>query len=541
MTYLLTLVVAMAISIAVIPLMVRAAPRLRMMDVPDPRKVHMLPVPRVGGIGIVIGTLASIVLWLPINEIMQAYLFGALVLFLFGAWDDARPLSPQIKFIGQLVAALAVVYYGDLYITQLPFVDLDAMSGLIGKPFTVFAIVGMINAVNTSDGLDGLAGGLSLLSLGCIGYLAVLSDDIVAISLVLATVGGVFGFLRYNTHPARVFMGDAGSQFLGFTLGVLAVLLTQVDNRALSPALPLLFLGLPVVDLLVVIVGRYRRGAKWYRPHKDHVHHRLMQLGFHHHEAVVIIYTVQCLLVVSAIFLMYEADWLIIGVYLAICLSLFMFLIIAEWKGWHAHSVPAISRVSSAVQAIKRSTLVANAPVLFVAVGVPAYFVFVSVSIDTVPRDFGVVSVLLATALFIYLMFGKNKDSIVIQAVNYATCAFTVYLSAKFLLPRNPAFGMTAIWYFSILALAVTLTVRYASHVQFNITPMDYLVVFIVVAAGILLQMRPEKTGLGLLAVETVVLFYAYELIIARTKRVWNPQNIATMAALVILGAKGVT
>ena len=161
---------ALVVSVAIIPVMIRLAPRLGMVDLPDPRKVHTIPTPRVGGVGIVIGSLIPILLWVPLDNAIVAYLFGALILLVFGLWDDSRELGHYVKFIGQFVAVLAVVYYGDVYVKTLPFADLEPISPTIGKPFTVFAIVGMINAVNHSDGLDGLAGGLSVLSLSCIAY-----------------------------------------------------------------------------------------------------------------------------------------------------------------------------------------------------------------------------------------------------------------------------------------------------------------------------------------------------------------------------------
>jgi UDP-GlcNAc:undecaprenyl-phosphate GlcNAc-1-phosphate transferase len=540
MTYLFAFITAMVISMAIIPLMARLAPKLGMIDKPGPRKVHTIPIPRVGGVGIVVGALVPLLLWEPMEPSIQAYMIGSLVLLIFGVWDDIRELSHYTKFVGQFIAVLVVVYYGDIYITQLPFVQLEGSVNIIGKPFTVFAIVGMVNALNTSDGLDGLAGGISIISLCFLGYLSYLAQGQVTIMIAMAALGGVFGFLRFNTHPASVFMGDGGSQFLGFTLGVLAVFLTQRENPALSPAIVLLLLGLPVIDLLAVIVQRISRGAKWYRAYKDHIHHRLINLGFHHYEAVVIIYTLQCLLVASAMFLMYESDWLIIGIYLAICLSLFGFLIMTERSGWYAHSSRGVSRMASVVKAIKSHRLVTEVPMIFVIAGVPLYFIFISLSIDTVPRDFGTSSVLLAVLLLLYLVFGKRKDSIVLQAVNYVTSAFIVYLGTRYLSPGNPAIELGVILFFCVLAFAVSWVVRYASNVKFKITPMDYLVVFVVIFAGILLNLSPEKTQIGAMTIEAVILFYACELITSHAKSIWNPQNIVTFTTLAVLGIKSI-
>ena len=289
LTFLLPLIAGLAISMVLIPVMVRLAPRLGMIDKPDPRKVHAVPIPRVGGVGIVLGALLPIALLLPLDQSLIAYVFGALVLFGFGVLDDCRELGHYVKFIGQIIAVIAVVYFGDVYVTQLPFMGGEAISETAGRLFTVFAMVGLINAINHSDGLDGLAGGESLLSLAGIAYLSYLAGGMTVTLIALATIGGLFGFMRFNTHPARIFMGDGGSQFLGFTLGFLAVLLTQDVNPVLSPALPALLLGLPIADIIADFIQRIYHKMNWFRATRNHIHHRLLDLGFHHYESVVVV------------------------------------------------------------------------------------------------------------------------------------------------------------------------------------------------------------------------------------------------------------
>ena len=253
MNYLLTMIVATSISLAVIPVMVRLAPKLGMMDKPHPRKVHLKPVPRVGGWGIVLGAVLPFIIFTPLDSTVLYYFFGILVLFLFGTWDDRKEVGHYVKFFGQFIAVIPVVVFGELYVTSLPFLGIDALTPWLGIPFTIFAMVGVINALNHSDGLDGLAGGESLLSLVAITFLSYLAGAEFATVIAVATIGGVLGFLRYNTHPASVFMGDGGSQFLGFTLGFLVILLTQKIDPSLSPSVVLLLLGLPIVDILVVL------------------------------------------------------------------------------------------------------------------------------------------------------------------------------------------------------------------------------------------------------------------------------------------------
>ena len=170
---LLGLFLAMAISVVVIPVCHRMAPWLGLIDRPGERKVHAAPIARVGGWGIFAGALVPIVLWVPLEPVVLAFVFGSSVLFVFGAIDDRFELGHYWKFLGQFIAVVPLVFWADFYVQRVPFVD-EPLSFVVGGTFTVFALVGMINAINHSDGLDGLAGGESLLSLIAMGLLVYL-------------------------------------------------------------------------------------------------------------------------------------------------------------------------------------------------------------------------------------------------------------------------------------------------------------------------------------------------------------------------------
>ena len=540
MTYLLTLITAMVVSMVLIPLMARLAPRIGMVDRPEARKVHVKPIPRAGGVGIVLGALVPLVLWLPFDDLFVAYLFGALALLAFGMWDDIQELGHYVKFIGQFAAVIAVVYYGDLYVTQLPFMD-AGLSESAGRIFTVIAMVGMINAVNHSDGLDGLAGGMSLLSLSAMAYLAYLSDGegSFLIIVALAALGGIVGFLRYNTHPATVFMGDGGSQFLGFTAGFLAVYLMEHVNTAASRALPALLLGLPIVDILAVFAQRIYHGMNWFRASKNHIHHRLLALGFDHYESVVIIYSVQTLFVVSALFMMYESDTLILSLYLGVCALVFAFLIVAERNKWRAHRSKRRTGLAKIVDSIKKHRLFATIPMRFVSVAIPVLFVVIGLIASEVPRDLGVVSAILAAILLLYQALQRDKDTTVLQVVTYVTAAFVVYLQTRYCRHWEPLLDTIETVYFVLLALAIGITIRYGRKGEFKTTPMDYLVIFVVLFAGFLLHNLPEKAELGAMAVKLMVLFYGCELIITRMRKLVHLLTIATLITLTTFAIRG--
>ena len=511
------LITALVISMAIIPLMMRLAPRLGMVDMPDPRKVHARPVPRVGGIGIVAGALASMALWIPMEGWLLSYLCGSVVLLLFGAWDDSRELGHYVKFIGQFIAATAVVYWGGLWVEHFPFVS-GELDPAFGKPFTVVAIVGIINAINHSDGLDGLAGGESLLSLGCLAYLGYVSGGPELLLMCAAVIGGVFGFLRYNTHPARVFMGDSGSQFLGFSLAVLAVLLTQKVNPGLSMALPLLILGLPVVDILAVLVQRAYQHMNWFRATRHHVHHRLLELGYRHYEAVVIIYAVQAALVICAILFRYESDTLVMGFYLAACTLVFLMLAVAERNRWKAQHNEARAAMHRLLEWIGPRGDPARWPLRFIQFGIPAYFVIASLSLTEISADFGVAAVLVAGITLAGLLLSRSVPfALTLMRLGvFSAAAMLVYLVERHSGPDALACSVLQLVFFSLLALAIGLTIRLSGEDEFRTTPTDYLLVGLVVVSSVLAQGEVANFDLGAVIVQLVVLLYGCELLINR-------------------------
>jgi UDP-GlcNAc:undecaprenyl-phosphate GlcNAc-1-phosphate transferase len=536
MSGLLATLTALTLSMALVPALMRVAPRIGMVDLPDPRKVHTRPVPRVGGLGIAAGAALAVCLMLVLDRTVAAFLLGGAILVAFGAWDDRREIGHYTKFVGQLAAAATVVYWGGVWVSQVPFVAAP-LAPELGKPFTVFAIVGMINAMNHSDGLDGLAGGEALISLAGIAYLAHAAGGTTLVLLCCAVAGGLVGFLRFNTHPARVFMGDAGSQFLGFALGTFAVLLTQQVNTGLSKAVPGLLLGLPIVDILAVFAQRAYHRMNWFRATKNHVHHRLLALGLDHYQAVLVIYSVQALLVASGVLLCYEADGLLVGIYVAVSAVVFGALAVAERAGWRANRSGGASRVAAYARALSAHALLARAPIVFVQASVPLFLVAASLFAPQVPADAGpalaVVGGLLA---FGVLRWHLPTAPYVLRLGVYATAALAAYVhhgagaAAAGLAPATTA-------YLGLLAVAVALVIRFARDVRFGPTTMDFLLVVLVAAAAALSQRQLGEAMVAGAVVTMIILFYACELILMAGGRKWS--GVLAAAALLALGIAG--
>lgn len=525
---------------ALIPVMIRLAPRIGMLDKPDPRKVHVYPIPRAGGIGIVIGALVPMLILLPFTDTLIAYLLGSLVLLAFGVWDDVAELGHYVKFIGQFVATILVVYYGGVVVEFFPFMGLDPLSPALGKPFTVIALVGMINAINHSDGLDGLAGGESLMTLAGILYLASHSSSYETMVLTVAVMGGVFGFLRFNSHPARIFMGDGGSQFLGFSVGVLTVLLTQRDNPALSPALPLLLLGLPIADILVVFWKRARSGGSWFEATKNHVHHRLLELGFHHFESVTIIYTIQAVLVFSAVAMPYGSDAGLTAIYLGICVVLFGLLSHGESQGWRAHTATDPGFIMHFVSRLHERANLAFLAGRVAIVAVSLYLLIGAFGTSNIPIDMGLIAATLALFLLIRLVLGYRVWFLMLRLLVFITVALMVYLTSSY--PQHGPFSLewVSYLYFGVMGMAILIAIRMEKQNRFNVTPLDYLVVLIALALMLVPEKSLQDSALIVMAIHAIILFYGAELALRQMRSRWNFFTVAMLAALTLVAARGI-
>ncbi len=536
-TPLISLVIAMALSVVAIPIVWRFADRLGMIDEPNHRKVHVHAVPRVGGLGIIFGAMLTMFSMLDFTPINVAFFFGVGTIFLFGFWDDARQVGPYTKFIGQIIAVTLIVFYGDLWIHRLPLTGMDELSPWVGIPFTYFAIIGMTNAMNTSDGLDGLAGGESLLSLIVICFLAFIAEGIEASIIAASCIGGIIGFLRYNTHPAEIFMGDTGSQFLGFSLGFLAVLVTQEVHPALSPALTLLFLGLPVIDLLAVMTMRVVRGGSPFKADRTHIHHRILDLGFDHYETVIIIYSIQSLLVISAIFLRYQSDELIILLYTSIAAIIFGSLYLAERSGWSAQREP-VKPLSLTVRYFRSHQI--DFIQLAVSVAkclIPLYILATCLFVEQVPRDFSLLAAVFMLVMLVELISSKQVIGGAARAGIYIIAIFAVYLSVHSV--RLSSMPIIDLALFTLLAIAIGIVVRYAIDKKFQTSPMDYLIVFGVLAAAAFAGRYLEVKDVGILIVKSMILLYGCELLYTRQTRRFNSLTLTAIASMGILAYRG--
>lgn len=314
-------IVAMLLSLSFIPPLIKLSPVLGLIDAPNERKVHQKIIPRVGGIAIVCGALIPLLIWLPEQATHVSLFLAILVLLAFGIWDDRADLDYRLKLLGQCLSAAIVIIGADIRIISLPFLPDVHLPLLISQLLSLVVLVGVINAINLVDGLDGLAGGSTLVGFSLIAFLSMQAGDLSLTLVCLSVVGALMGFLRFNTHPAIIFMGDSGSQFLGFIAGVASLRLTQQADVGISPLFPLLLFAIPIFDTCAVIARRLAQGRSPFSPDRNHIHHRLLAAGLDHYETVVFIYVLQGLLALLGFYFRYHTDaelLLILAIVLAV-------------------------------------------------------------------------------------------------------------------------------------------------------------------------------------------------------------------------------
>ena len=299
----LAFLVALGVALLLTPAVIAFARRTGALDKPDARKVHVRPIPRIGGIGIYAAFMVSILVQLTFVDLTPEYMMsliglmvGGTIIVAIGIIDDYCDLPAKVKLLGQIIAAAVVVIGFDVRIDVItdPLGDYIYLE-FLAIPATIFWIVGLTNTVNLIDGLDGLAAGVSSIAALTI-FLVAMEEGIPPVAMVtIALAGAAMGFLYYNFNPARIFMGDTGCMFLGFLLAGISVVGAVKSAATIALIVPILALGLPILDTTFAIVRRARNHRPIFKPDKGHLHHRLLAHGFSQKQAVLLMYVVSAL------------------------------------------------------------------------------------------------------------------------------------------------------------------------------------------------------------------------------------------------------
>ena len=513
------------------------------MDLPDKRKVHSWPIPRSGGIAMAIGAFVP-VLFQPMGDrFLTALTLAAGVIVLFGILDDFKGLNYKTKLAAQSAAALIMIFYGGVTINNLGALLPDDMllPCWIAIPLTLFVIVGVVNAINLSDGLDGLAGGICLLTFICIAYLAYRSENPLIAMAALGVSGSIFGFLRFNTHPATLFMGDAGSQFLGFLAISLSLKLTE-GNTPLSHLLPLILVGLPVLDTLWVMTERIMDGRSPFAADKNHFHHKLMGLGLYHSESVIVIYFLQAFLITSAFVFRFYSEWFLLSFYLLFCallLSGFWAVKTTGWKFKH-RSLFDIS-IKGRLRFLKEKNILIIISFKILQVGLPVLLLTTCLLTGGVQRALSLVSLGSALFLLFIWIFVKKWMRVILRIVLFLLIPFAVYLSStkcpEWLgeIPKQ-IYDIS----FGVIALFAILTLRFTRRRSgFQTTPMDVLILLFALILPNIPDLDIRSQHMGFVTAKIIVLFFSFDILTGELRENWKWPCLTGMGCLLVMGVKG--
>lgn len=532
---------ALFISTALVPVAIRYASALGLVDEPDgDRKIHVNPIPRCGGLAIIMAVFIPTLFWLGDVSSLSGFFIGAAIIAVSGFLDDRYDLDYKWKFIGQIIG-VAVFLLGNVEITKTPFLGLGDITPWLSYPLMALFILGVTNAVNLSDGLDGLAAGSSLLSLGFIAYLSYVAGEMSLALVAGATMGGLLGFLRFNTHPASVFMGDAGSQFLGFVAACLAILATQSSSSAVSPILAIMVVGLPILDTLAVMLLRMRDGQSPFHPDKRHIHHQFLTLGLLHYQSVAALYILNFALLAVAYFMRFEADLLVLLSYLLFCMSTLGFIAFLK------HSAFAQRRRELREKNGERRNLwlrrigwIYKHGALVIQCLLGVIWLALVWSSDYI--DLSISGISFAIAAITILTWTRLSDSrFVARFLLYSASVFTVFIASYQHDLSSLSWGEGKLFIDALIAVLVVvliLSIRMTRRELFRLDTQDILVLLLLGASSVLVVGFDSGDQVLSAIIRLAVLLYASEYVVGRAKD-FKMAKIFTALIFIVVGVYG--
>ena len=312
-----------------IPIIKKIAIHVDALDIPNERKVHKTPIPRLGGLGIYFGFLLGYLLFGHESVQMNSILIGSFIIVITGLIDDIKPIPAKYKFCGQTIAATIIPLYGGIILKDVSAFGIYLNFGIFSYPLTIFFILGVINCMNLIDGLDGLASGIAVIYFITIGILAIIFNNSSGLDTILTFImlGSTLGFLFYNFNPASIFMGDSGSMFLGYMIAVIS-LLGYKNVTFTSFIVPIFLLAIPILDTFFAILRRLVNHKPISMPDKNHLHHQFLKNNFSQRKTVLIIYFIDILFASASI--EYVLGDFVQGLIIYVILFLIVFILILK-------------------------------------------------------------------------------------------------------------------------------------------------------------------------------------------------------------------
>ncbi|MFW5980418.1 MAG: glycosyltransferase family 4 protein [Halanaerobiaceae bacterium] len=293
---LIVLVFSLIITNISTPLIKKLSTRIGAVDYPNSRRINTTPIPNIGGIAIYLGFLITLLLFSPTSNLLTGTLLGGTFILFLGLIDDLYGISPAVKLTGQIMAAGILIYFG----VKIEFIT-NPFGGMVylsywSFPLTILWIVTITNTINLIDGLDGLAAGVATIAVITLFFVALQENRMLPAVMAIALAGSCMGFLKYNFHPAQIFMGDTGAMFTGYVLAAISVAGALKSAAVVTVFVPLLALGIPIFDTLFAIIRRIYNNRPIGKADHGHLHHRLLALGWSQSQAVLIVYAISAIL-----------------------------------------------------------------------------------------------------------------------------------------------------------------------------------------------------------------------------------------------------
>lgn len=540
------LLTALFVVLILIPPITRLAMNFDIVDVPDERKIHSGKISRLAGIAIFFAVFFSILLFSEITRPVRGFLAGGAIIFATGLYDDLIGLRPRWKFLGEILAALMAVLIGDLALSHLG--NLFGLGiiplGVFAIPFTVLGIVGVTNAINLLDGLDGLAGGTSAIAAVALGLLAYMVGNEQLLFLIVALLGALLGFLKFNTYPARIFMGDGGSLFIGYSLAVFAVILCSAPGSPISAVTPLIILVVPIVDTFIVMATRWRHGMSLTSPDNTHIHHRLLGVGFGHKATVIVIYSLSYLAAFIAIISNKNTSYqqLLILVPFVLLLALLHRYINPELLA----RLPFLKSNESLRQTATYQLLRHHfGKIIVLLKTLLLVLIFLPFFLPSVLSDNATITALLLLLLSVTLLvMTRDWNNRCLHLILYIDGAYLVFLVARF--GQSSSLGGLPLFSFShglfvllLLCCALSLYIEHHSR-QLMQSPLEYLLFFIIISVSFLPHEFSTHYHLLTVVAKAIILTVAYKLVLRRNWRGDNRQFIvATLLMLLVVVVRG--
>jgi UDP-GlcNAc:undecaprenyl-phosphate GlcNAc-1-phosphate transferase len=545
MIHVIALFLSFLLSSLLVLLFMKIATRLGvMLDQPNSRKIHKEPIPRAGGPAIILGSLLPLIVLFKGQEVIMGLCLGAMCILFTGIIDDIWNLNYKWKFVGQGCAATVA-----LLISGIRFHTVGELwqgfpldFGLLSLPLGIIFLVATTNMINLSDGLDGLAGGLCFLIFCAVGFLAYFQRDFRLLSFVICMLGAIAGFLRYNTHPAVVFMGDTGSQYLGFSAGFSMLLLTQVTT-VYSPVISLYLIGIPVIDTTLVIFERIRQDRPIFKADRNHIHHKLLGMGLRHRDSVVVIYTLQLGMILIAWTGRYADNGILVVSFLFITGLSFQFFTWESRLTWvvkspENNSNPNPSK-TGALGSLTLSRKITAKAAWFGLLCALSIFYFVSpVIITSVSKSIGLFSLGMIVCLLLVKRFAVQYISLFLTisfnflAIYYIF--FTEYNKHSFSISFEYRHYFNILFFFLAMCYICYIV---STHKRISFTTNDFLML----SAVIFLFFLPKDYGwtshFRSIAVKCFLIFICIELIF---KKIKTESDFALTPVILALGLNSI-